>query len=350
MPRICHGCSWCIFCKGDYCIMKVIFSDRAYVNILAETTEKIKTETGGLFLGTVYHDQWYVIEAIDPGPKSIFQVAYFEYDQTYTQHLINKIANLYDAQLSLIGLWHRHPGSFDQFSSTDDGTNSKYAKMRLEGAISALVNIDPTFRLTLYHVAQPCRYSIIEYDVGDHLIPNELLKYKTPERFEKIMENVLNGNRIKKSLEDNSSKMSFYEFMKSIYPYLKKYKLNVQNSCDDETIAERILDEIVEDVIYLTDICGVSLVISQSGSYICISDENFQDNTLKLYFKYTEDTNGVVFSLGNDCFRYKRNIFAEAYKRASENRKVAELDTNSQQVSFFRDTIKIIRKMAKNGD
>ena len=82
--------------------MKVIFSDRAYASILAETTEKIKTETGGLFLGAVDHDQWYVIEAIDPGPKSIFQVAYFEYDQTYTQHLINKIANLYDAQLSLI--------------------------------------------------------------------------------------------------------------------------------------------------------------------------------------------------------------------------------------------------------
>ena len=57
--------------------MKVIFSDRAYASILAETTEKIQTETGGLFLGAVDHNQWYVIEAIDPGPKSIFQVAYF---------------------------------------------------------------------------------------------------------------------------------------------------------------------------------------------------------------------------------------------------------------------------------
>ena len=71
--------------------MKVIFSDRAYAGILAETTEKIKTETGGLFLGVVDHDQWYVIETIDPGPKSIFEVAYFEYDQAYKHHLINKI-------------------------------------------------------------------------------------------------------------------------------------------------------------------------------------------------------------------------------------------------------------------
>lgn len=330
--------------------MKVIFSDRAYACILAETTEKIKTETGGLFLGAVDHDQWYVIEAIDPGPKSIFQVAYFEYDQTYTQHLINKIANLYDAQLSLIGLWHRHPGSFDHFSSTDDGTNSKYAKMRSEGAISALVNIDPIFRLTPYHVAQPCRYLIIEYEVGDHLIPGELLRYKTPERFEKIVGNILNGNRMKKSSEYNSSKMSLYEFMKSIYPYLNKYKLNIQNSCDDETVVERILDEIVEDVTYMTDICGVSLAISQSSSYICISDENSQEKTLKLYFKYIEDTDSVIFSLGNNCFKYKKNTFAEAHKRASENHKVAESDASNQQVTFLTDAIKIIRKMAKNGD
>ena len=143
--------------------MRVVFSNRAYASVLAETTEKIKTETGGLFLGTVQDDTWYVIEAIDPGPNSIFQVAYFEYDQKYTQHLINKIANLYDRQLALIGLWHRHPGSLDQFSSTDDGTNAKYAAMRNEGAISALVNIDPTFRITMYHVDKPCRYK--KYDM-----------------------------------------------------------------------------------------------------------------------------------------------------------------------------------------
>ena len=64
--------------------MKVVFSDRAFAAVMAETTEKIKTETGGLFLGSFEDDVWYVIESIDPGPKSIFEVAYFEYDQQYT--------------------------------------------------------------------------------------------------------------------------------------------------------------------------------------------------------------------------------------------------------------------------
>lgn len=330
--------------------MKVIFSDRAYASILAETTEKIKTETGGLFLGAVDHDQWYVVEAIDPGPKSVFQIAYFEYDQVYTQHLINKIANLYDSRLLLIGLWHRHPGSFDQFSSTDDGTNSKYANMRPEGAISALVNIDPTFRITTYHVAQPCKYSIIEYEVGNHLIPDELLKYKTPERFEKIMDNILNGNSARTSSEGILQQINFYEFIRCIYPYLKKYKLNIQSSFDNEKAAERILDEIVEDVTYMTDICGIALSISQIDSYICISDKNAQNKTLKLYFKYIEDTESVIFSLGNSCFKYKRNAFADAFKRARENQILTEQNMVNQQASFFADAIKIIRKIAKNGD
>ena len=58
--------------------MRVIFSDRAFAAVLAETTEKITTETGGLFLGVVQEDTWYIIEAIDQGPKSVFEVAYFE--------------------------------------------------------------------------------------------------------------------------------------------------------------------------------------------------------------------------------------------------------------------------------
>lgn len=330
--------------------MKVIFSDRAYASILAETTEKIKTETGGLFLGAVDHEQWYVIEAIDPGPKSIFEVAYFEYDQAYTQHLINKIANLYEAKLTLIGLWHRHPGSFDQFSSTDDGTNSKYAKMRSEGAISALVNIDPTFRLTPYHVSQPCKYSIIEYEVGNHLIPDELLKYKTPEKFENIMDDILNGNRKKESLEDNDLHMSLYTFMKSIYPYLKRCKLSIQNNCDDETVAERILDEIFEDITYMSDKCKVSFTISQVGSYICISDEKYQNKALRLYFKYLDDTDSVIFSMGNSCFKYKRNMFEVAYERFSEHKKDSEQSNLNQQTSFLTDAIKVIRKITKNGD
>ena len=50
--------------KRDGINMKVVFSTRAFAAILAETTEKIKTETGGLFLGKYKDGIWYVVEAI----------------------------------------------------------------------------------------------------------------------------------------------------------------------------------------------------------------------------------------------------------------------------------------------
>ena len=63
--------------------------------------------------------------------------------------------------------------------------------MRREGAISALVNVDPSFRLTMYHVESPCSYQRIKYEVGDDRIPEELLKYKTEEKFCRMMSRML---------------------------------------------------------------------------------------------------------------------------------------------------------------
>lgn len=299
--------------------MKVIFSDRAFAAVMAETTEKIKTETGGLFLGSLEDDIWYIIESIDPGPKSIFEVAYFEYDQQYTQHLINKVANLYDKQLSLIGLWHRHPGSFDHFSSTDDGTNSKYARMRKEGAISALVNIDPEFRLTMYHVSQPCKYTTIEYDVGNHLIPDKLLQYKSPERFEKLMTGIINDEY--KSCRPS---ISFHGFLKVVLPYMKRVKINesLHEVGDSDIATNRILDELVEDIEFLTNEQGIEYSISQVERFICLS-QGAIDVPVKLYFRYISEKDAVVFSYKNNCYLYKSNGFRRAFEQALNAQKEA---------------------------
>lgn len=257
--------------------MRVVFSNRAYASVLAETTEKIKTETGGLFLGTVQDDTWYIIEAIDPGPKSIFEIAYFEYDQKYTQHLINKIANLYDKQLTLIGLWHRHPGSFDQFSSTDDGTNAKYASMRKQGAISALVNIDPTFRITMYQVERPCRYRKIAYDVGDNLIPDELLKFKTPERFYSIMDNILYPSATNRNANEGYHKaLSLASFMKFILPQMEDDEctdVETNNLLSEESTQEKLIDEIVDDLTFMADTIGIEAAMSLDDNYLTVYQE-----------------------------------------------------------------------------
>lgn len=165
--------------KPDPQNVNVVFSEKAYLGIVVETYERVGTETGGIFLGKFIRGKWYVLETLDPGPNSIFSPAYFEYDTPYVNHLANKIERFYKSGLELIGLWHRHPGNFSSFSNTDNSTNIKYASQNDRGAISALVNLVPDFKLTLYHVGVPLRYTLIDYQVDDELIPSEIKELKS---------------------------------------------------------------------------------------------------------------------------------------------------------------------------
>lgn len=156
----------------------VVFSNKAYNAIIRETFEHEPVETGGILLGHVVEDTWVVMEVLPPGIHSIFKLAYFEYDEDFVNYLAHSVANQYKMPLSLLGLWHRHPGSMDVFSGTDDETNRTYARQLPNGVISGLVNVDPRFRFTMYYlnkdkdsgVGRP-HYQTVDVEVGDDLIP-----------------------------------------------------------------------------------------------------------------------------------------------------------------------------------
>jgi len=164
---------------------KVVFSSQAYLSIIAETYSFPDIETGGLFLGKVMDNVWYVMEIIDPGyNNAVRHSAYFEYDLDYVTHLANVRHRLYQDGIDLLGSWHRHPGSFDSFSSTDDETNERFAEKHSCGAISAIINLDPDFRITMYHVGLPLKYTTInDIEIGDSYIPNDICLFKKPEGF-----------------------------------------------------------------------------------------------------------------------------------------------------------------------
>lgn len=298
--------------------MQVIFSDRAYASVMAETTEKIETETGGLFLGTVEGETWYIVEAIDPGPNSVFEVAYFEYDKKYTQHLINKIANLYSEKLSLIGLWHRHPGSFDVFSTTDNGTNAKYAAMRSCGAISGLVNIDPTFRFTMYHVARPCKYTKIKYLVGDNLIPKKYLTLKSTEEFERIMDNILHPNS---SDDELVPSVSLRSFLDKILPALesRKYSIAVARpDANDENTKDELINTIVSDLTFMSDEIGIQMSVLQRSGLIAIVQEAV-DETVQAFFAFDAKERVTVFQYQKQNYLYEEGLFERLFRDGNTN-------------------------------
>jgi len=172
----------------------VIISSKAYNAMIRESFAKHPVETGGILLGYILDNGlWVVMEMIPPGINGVFQSAYFEYDQDFVNYLGTSVANQYKEPLQVLGLWHRHPGSMDYFSSTDDGTNSEFASKNPYGVISGLVNIDPAFRLTMYHLdhndgvrPRNIAYTNVDVEVGDDLIPERFfeLRYVDNERSE----------------------------------------------------------------------------------------------------------------------------------------------------------------------
>lgn len=178
---------------------------RAYRRLLLEVLGAFQTETGGALLGELGQDQAWAVESIDPGPRAVLEPAYFEFDHEYMTHLANRVAAEYRQPPRLIGLWHRHPGSLDRFSSLDHRTNHSFAALCGGLALSGLVNLDPDLRLTFYeveargepgeHVAEitpeqaaaglpGVLYRRLPVSLGDAGIPEAHLARRTPRALE----------------------------------------------------------------------------------------------------------------------------------------------------------------------
>lgn len=326
--------------------MKVIFSEKAYVSLLCETWEKIRTETGGLFLGFYENETFYIIETIDPGPNSIFEVAYFEYDQKYVNHLINKIAKIYKKNLTLLGLWHRHPGSFDVFSSTDNGTNRQFASLSKAGAISCLVNIDPTFRLTVYFVSLPLKYQKIEYEVGDQLFPKHAFDFRTKEELLDKINNKSSIRTFDAITETNENKITFDEVLNKIKSGLCEIKneYDIDNSLElTPNNLEKITEAIIEDIDYLMSTYLLNLKISKTNQWLIIKDEK-----TKIGFTILEGDK-IIFSYKNNNYIYEKNLFEKILVGNVAEKESSIRDLKSKKIMSILTSI-FKHKGEKKGD
>lgn len=280
--------------------MRAIFTERAYASIVAETVDNISTETGGLFLGSIVDDTFYIVETIDPGPRSVFDVAYFEYDRDYTQHLINKIARLYSWSHGCIGLWHRHPGSFDRFSGTDDQTNLRYASMREQGAISALVNIDPDFRLTAFHVKNGPHYRRIAIEVGDSLVPHELRNLRKPEDYYQVI--------------------SIWQAFETIRDAVRRARgprsLEV-SSTEDPSLRELVIQSVIDDLTFIAHLFRNDFSCRWNRGWLgcrlrAQGSPQFDRAWGTLYFAYDLKHRRMVVRIDNEIAWYKPSFIKHA--------------------------------------
>lgn len=161
--------------KNPRCIHCYI-NDRAYASVITEVMTNGQDETGGVFLGYIINRAWYIVESVDPGLDTVNQRTFFQWDTDYVNHQAERLSRIYQRPLTILGFWHRHPGSMDYFSGQDEAT----IKINLDelrfGLLSMLVNVDPKLRMTFYY-CYGNDIMPIRYDVGNKYFPVELLKY-----------------------------------------------------------------------------------------------------------------------------------------------------------------------------
>jgi len=151
---------------------------------MAETMTYGDSETGGIFLGHFVEGMWYIIEVVDPGLVTINHSAFFQYDEDYVNHQIKKISRLYNYPLTILGIWHRHPGSLDEFSGTDLSSIQVHVQRSRVGILSMLVNVDPDLRMTFYYCGKNYTLMRVPYDCGDDLIIRELIELADDEKIQ----------------------------------------------------------------------------------------------------------------------------------------------------------------------
>ena len=214
------------------------------------------------------------------------------------------------------------------FSGTDDGTNTKYAKLNDAGAISALVNLDPDFRITMYHVARPCRYTKIRYQVGDALIPKELFKYKTPEHFKMLMQNILNPRG------EIRCSASLAAFMKRLSPYLQEQVFDgivKEPEIEEESVGEKMTDILLDDLMFFGDEAEMIVSVVRRGKYVVILQEAVE-GIQRLYFAYDEAEDRAIFEYEGRAYVYDQGLFKRLFLRSVEDeRNGIIVDTEAEQ-------------------
>ena len=99
---------------------KVTISNRALTAMVSGIERFPDTENGGILLGIRSGDKINVIEAIEAGKNAIHERGRLLCDVKSVEYNANIINGLYEDELMVIGIWHKHNNDYNPPFSTDD--------------------------------------------------------------------------------------------------------------------------------------------------------------------------------------------------------------------------------------
>jgi hypothetical protein len=205
------------------------------------------------------------------------------------------------------------------FSSTDNGTNYEFSKLNKEGAISALVNLDPSLMLTVYHVAsaKPPKYTHISYSVGDKYIPKEYLEYASIEETSKEIDEYKNRRYLRDVEEVIRPRIDVVKLIKrtiknteTVRMSQEEFRYESSRVLRDSDI-EKILELIEEDMALFKN-CALKCIMKADRSAVHLRFDKVEGSDL--VFGYIVQSNIAYFEYDNSPYYYEPGLFTKTFE------------------------------------
>jgi hypothetical protein len=95
-------------------------SNRAFAGMLSDLERYPDDETGGFLIGTENKDTFWIVEVVDAGLNAVHEVGKLTCDMDSIKHMIMSIVGLYESDMQVIGVWHKHNNKCNPPFSTED--------------------------------------------------------------------------------------------------------------------------------------------------------------------------------------------------------------------------------------
>ena len=99
---------------------KIRISNRALVAMVSGIERFPDTENGGPLLGTDDEDGIDIIESIEAGENAIHEKGNLSCDMSSVKYIADMINGLYEEDLKVVGIWHKHNHDYNPPFSTED--------------------------------------------------------------------------------------------------------------------------------------------------------------------------------------------------------------------------------------
>ena len=298
-------------------MVKVYFTEMAYLQLLLEVKKYCGLETGAILVGQIIDGNYYVFESLDSGINCERSSVMFHRDNPYSEHLADVVRAKYRNAYA-IGFWHRHPESFNQFSRDDKTANINMAVVLNRSIITGLVNIyEKSIGLKFWQVTVNGEYRDTAIIVGEKFF-NEIVSYNDSREIEAQIihgENAIYSRREAPLTSRRTAATQVQDeeqIKKKKEPLLNKVLgllFNVEN--EYATNGEEIVEESIS--ISILNIIKGDVEVLHSRYIRCQKyNNNDSAHSDKLFLKFINLTNDkscdvVLFFKNNDLIFYVLN-------------------------------------------